>query len=145
MLTQALSGDGTIITRVVSMTNTNPWAKAGIMIREGTAANAKHAFCFVTPVTTNGVGFIRRTATGGMSTYTGGSKNTAPRWLRLVRSGTTITASESVNGTTWTTVGTVTVSLANPVRIGFAVTAGDNNKMCTAVFDVVSITPSGNG
>ena len=57
---EALTGDGTIITRVVSMTNTNQWAKAGIMIREGTAANAKHAFCFVTPVATNGVGFIRR-------------------------------------------------------------------------------------
>lgn len=145
MLTQALTGDGTIITRVVSMTNTNQWAKAGIMIREGTAANAKHAFCFVTPVATNGVGFIRRISTGATSTYTGGSKNTAPRWLRLVRSGTTITASESANGTTWTTVGTVTVSLTNPVRIGFAVTAGDNSKLCTAVFDVVSITPSGNG
>lgn len=145
LLTQALSGDGTIITRVVSMTNTNPWAKAGIMIREGTAAGAKHAFCFVTPVTTNGVGFIRRTSTGAMSTYTGGSKNTVPRWLRLVRSGSTITASESANGTTWTVVGSVSVSMTNPVRIGFAVTSGDNSKLCTAVFDVVSIMPSGNG
>lgn len=145
LLTQAMSGDGIIITRVVSMTDTNPWAKAGIMIREGTAANAKHAFCFVTPVTTNGVGFIRRTSTGAMSAYTGGSKNTAPRWLRLVRSGSTITASESANGTTWTVIGSVNVNMANPVRIGFAVTSGDNSKLCTAVFDVVSITPSGNG
>lgn len=145
LFTQPLSGDATIVARVVSMTNTNVWAKAGLMIREGTAANAKHAFCFVTPVTTNGVGFIRRTSTGAMSTYTGGSKSIAPRWLRLVRSGSTITASESANGTTWTTVGTVTVSMTNPVQIGFAVTAGDNSKLCTAVFDMVSITPAGNG
>jgi regulation of enolase protein 1 (concanavalin A-like superfamily) len=145
LLTQQLSGDGTIVARVVSMTNTNPWAKAGVMIREGTAANAKHAFCFVTPAATNGVGFIRRTSAGAMSTYTGGSKNTAPRWLKLVRSGSLITASESANGTTWTVVGTVTMSMTNPVRIGFAVTSGDNTRLCTAVFDVVSITPSGNG
>jgi regulation of enolase protein 1 (concanavalin A-like superfamily) len=145
MLTQPMTGDGTIVARVVSMTNTNPWAKAGIMIREGTGAGARHAFCFVTPNTTNGVGFIRRTATSALSTYTGGSKSTAPRWLRLVRSGSTITASESANGTTWTVVGSVAVSLANPVRIGFAVTSGDNSRLCTAVFDVVSVTPAGSG
>lgn len=143
LLTQPLSGDGTIVTRVVSLQNTNPWAKAGVMIREGTGAGAKHAFCFVTPG--NGVGFIRRTATGAMSTYTGGSLSAAPRWLRLVRAGSTITASESANGTTWTVVGAVSVSLTNPVQIGFAVTSGDNSKLCTAVFDLVQITPAGNG
>lgn len=143
LLTQALTGDGTIVTRVVSMTNTNPWAKAGVMIREGTGAGAKHAFCFITPG--NGVGFIRRTATNGMSTYTGGSTSTVARWLKLTRAGSTITASESANGTTWTVVGSVGVSLANPVQIGFAVTSGDNSRLCTAVFDLVRITPSGNG
>ncbi|HEX3132770.1 MAG TPA: hypothetical protein VHX44_04210, partial [Planctomycetota bacterium] len=87
----------------------------------------------------------RRTATNAMSTYTAGSTSTVARWLRLVRTGSTITASESANGTTWSVVGSVSVSLANPVQIGFAVTSGDNSKLCTAVFDVVQITPAGNG
>jgi regulation of enolase protein 1 (concanavalin A-like superfamily) len=80
-----------------------------------------------------------------MSTYTAGSKSTVARWLKLARTGTTITASESADGAAWTVVGTVSVSLANPVQIGFAVTSGDNSKLCTAVFDLVQITPSGNG
>ena len=67
------------------------------------------------------------------------------RWLKLARSGATITASESADGATWTVVGTVSVSLTNPVQIGFAVTSGDNSKLCTAVFDLVQITPAGNG
>ena len=141
--TQPLTGDGSIVARVVSMQGTNPWAKAGVMIREGTAAGAKHAFCFITPG--NGVGFIRRTAVDGMSTYTPGSRSTVARWLRLVRSGSTITAAESADGSVWTVVGTVSVALGNPVQVGFAVTSGDNSKLCTAVFDQVRVTPSGNG
>lgn len=141
--TQPLTGDCTIVTRVVSMQGANPWAKAGVMIREGTAAGAKHAFCFITPG--NGVGFIRRTAVDGMSAYTAGSRSAVARWLRLVRSGATITAAESADGNAWTVVGTVSVAMGNPVQIGFAVTSGDNSRLCTAVFDQVRVTPSGNG
>src|ERR1051325_10079280 len=35
-----LTGDGSITARVVSQTNTNPWAKAGVMIRESRAAGS---------------------------------------------------------------------------------------------------------
>ena len=40
---QSLSGDGQIIARVTSMQNTNAYAKAGVMIRESSTANAAHA------------------------------------------------------------------------------------------------------
>ncbi|HEX3133157.1 MAG TPA: PA14 domain-containing protein [Planctomycetota bacterium] len=140
---QPLTGDGTIIARVVSLENTDPWAKAGVMIREGTAAGARHAFCCVT--SSNGVAFQRRTVVNGASAHTAGSLSAAPRWLKLVRTGSTINGYESANGTTWTVVGTTTISLANPVQIGVAVTSHDPAQLCTAVFDLIQIIPSGNG
>ena len=140
---QPLTGDGTIVARVLSLQNTDPWAKAGLMIREGTDAGAKHAFCFVTPV--NGVAFQRRPTTNGPTSHTSGSHNGAARWLRLVRAGTAITGHESPDGVTWTLVGSVTISMTNPVEVGLAVTSHDNAATCTAVFEQVVITPSGSG
>src|SRR5215831_13547745 len=82
---QVLSGDGTIIARVVSQSPTDPWAKAGVMIRETLAANSRHAFMALT--SGNGVAFQRRLATGGNSTGTTVAGPAAPYWVKLTRSG----------------------------------------------------------
>ncbi len=58
---QSISGDFTVTARLSSLTNTDPWAKAGVMVREGTAADARHALTAVT--ISNGLAFQRR-ATG---------------------------------------------------------------------------------
>ena len=42
-----------------------------------------------------------------------GTTAVAPVWLRLVRNGNSVTGSYSANGTTWTTVGTATLTGAN--------------------------------
>src|SRR5882757_924228 len=47
--TQTLTGDGTITARITGLTNTNSWAKAGVMIRDSLAANAPHVFLAATP------------------------------------------------------------------------------------------------
>src|SRR5439155_7382336 len=46
---QPINGDGTVIARVTSVENTAGWAKAGVMIRESLAANAREASVHVTP------------------------------------------------------------------------------------------------
>src|SRR5207245_4829183 len=73
---QPLSGDGQIVARVVSLANTQPFAKAGVMIRESAAANAAHVVLDVRP--TGGVEFMtrnrseeRRVGKGGTSRGTG--------------------------------------------------------------------------
>lgn len=134
---QPLNGNGEIVARVVSIQNTNAWAKAGVMIRESTAANAKNAFMAVTPG--NGLTFQRRLASGGSSTYTGGGAATAPYWVRLVRTANTITGYASNNGSSWTQVGTDTVSMNATVQIGIAVTAHTTSATCSAVIDNVSV------
>lgn len=136
---QSLSGDGEITARVASLENTNAWAKAGVMIRESLTAGSKQAMIVVSP--SSGVSFQRRTATGGSSTSTTTTGITAPRWIRINRTGNVLTTYHSANGTTWTTLGTETISMAANIQIGLAVTSHNNATDCTAVFDNVTVTP----
>lgn len=136
---QTATGDCTIVARVASVENTNAWAKAGVMIRETLNANSKHASCVVTP--SNGISFQRRTSTGGTSTKTDNTGFTAPFWVRVVRSGDTFTASRSPNGTTWTTIGSVTISMASNVYIGLVVTSHNDGALCTSSITNVTATP----
>ena len=139
---QSLNGNGEIVARVASVQNTDPWAKAGVMIRDTTASGARNAFMAVTPG--NGVTFQRRLTTSGASTSTSGAVVTAPYRVRLVRSGNTFTGYASTNGSTWTQVGTDTITMGTTVQVGLAVTAHNNAVSCTSVIDNVTvITPIG--
>lgn len=137
----SLTGDGEIRARVTSQTNTWPWAKAGVMIRDGTAAGAAHAMMVVTPG--NGFAFQYRTTSGGGSSHTAGpALNAFPNnWVRLTRSGSTITSYVSANGTSWTQVGTATIAMASTVNIGLPVTSTNNSTASVATFDNVTVTP----
>jgi hypothetical protein len=132
-----LTGDGEIRARVLGVENTNTWAKAGVMVRETLEAGSRHAMMVLTPG--NGLSFQRRTATGGTSLSTSGGAAAAPRWVRVVRAGSTLTGSASTDGTTWTTVGTETIAMGEAVYVGLAVTSHDNAQRCTARFDNVSL------
>lgn len=134
---RTIFGDGSITARVDSVTNTNAWTKVGVMLRETIAANAKHAFMIVSPG--KGLAFQRRTATGGTSTHTAGPMATAPYWVRLTRTGSTITAAVSVNGLTWTSVGTATISMGATIQAGLAVSSHVDGTVATASFSGVSI------
>jgi glucose/arabinose dehydrogenase/regulation of enolase protein 1 (concanavalin A-like superfamily) len=134
---QPFSGNVDIRARVTGVTNTNTWAKAGVMIRETLNANSKHAMVAVTPG--QGVAFQRRTSTGGSSTHTAAS-GSAPYWVRLVRSGNTFTAYRSSTGSTWTQIGSVTISMTANVFVGLPVTSHNNSSVCTATFTNVSVT-----
>lgn len=139
-VSQPLSGDGTITARVSNLQNTHAWAKAGVMIRESTAAGSRHSLMAITPQ--NGASFQRRQTTNGISTSTTEAGIVAPQWVRLVRSGSTVTGYRSVNGSTWVQVGSDTIAMSAAVRVGLAVTSHQNGSLCTAVFDQVSITTS---
>ncbi len=137
---QPLNGDGTIVARVASLTNTDSWAKAGVMIRENLDANARHAMVVVTP--NYGVAFQRRTTTGGSSAHTAGTAK-APYWVKLTRAGNTFTAHQSVDGKAWTQIGSaVTISMTSSVYVGLALTSHNNGVLNTAILDNVSVTAS---
>jgi regulation of enolase protein 1 (concanavalin A-like superfamily) len=136
---QPASGDCDITARVVGVQNTDPWAEAGVMIRETLNSNSKHVSAFVTSA--NGVARYRRTSTGGYSSYSRTTGLTAPYWVRVVRSSNTFTAYRSANGTTWTSMGSVTVTMGANVFIGLAVTSHRDGTLNTSTIDTVTATP----
>lgn len=131
---QALNGDGSIVARITSQTNTNQWAKAGVMIKESNTVNAKYVFMGVTP--SNGYrmqyNFTGDTA-GGIYTFPNS-------WVKLTRSGNVFTTYTSQDGNTWNQAGTTTLAMNAQVRIGLFVTAHDNTVLSTATFDNVSVS-----
>ncbi|HSX34436.1 MAG TPA: Ig-like domain-containing protein [Candidatus Saccharimonadales bacterium] len=135
---QQLTGDGEIKARIATQQNTQEWALAGVMIRDSLAPGSRHALAAMTP--SHGLSFDYRATTGGNTSYTAGGSGTVPYWLRLVRSGNTITASKSTNGTTWTSMGSASITMGSTVYIGLAVTSHANGTLGTATFDNISFT-----
>ncbi len=135
---ESLSGNGSITAEVVSQTNSNVWAKAGVMFRETLATGATNAFVAVTPA--QGSVFQDRPTTGASSTSTGGPDVAAPYWVRVVRSGNTFTGYVSPNGTTWTEITSYTFTMATNAYVGLAVSSHDNGVLSTAVFNNVTVT-----
>ena len=138
-LYRAASGDCDIRVCVSSLQNTHNAAKAGVMIRESLNPDSIHALVDVTPGA--GVEFIRRATPGGASAVTSVAGLTAPRWLRLTRSGNSFTSYHSANGLTWTPIGTNTIAMATSVYVGLAVNSHADGLLCAATFDDVSVPP----
>jgi hypothetical protein len=111
------------------------------MVRADTAADARHASTFLTPG--NGIAFQRRLAPGDVSRHTAGAKS-GKAWVRVERNAGIVTGYESADGTTWTKIDSADLGLSTrPALIGLAVTAHDNAKLCTAVFEQVTLVMPG--
>jgi len=138
-----LTGAGSITVKVLSVGNTDPWAKAGIMIRETLDANSKHALACVTPG--SGVAAEGRNIVGGTSVSMREAGITAPHWIRLERNlAGVFKVTHSADGTTWVPVqGALDQTIwmdAPSLYIGLAVTAHNANATCEAKFSNVTTT-----
>ena len=131
----------TVTARVVSQSNTASGAKAGVMIRETTAANAREAMTGTTPAT--GIAFLYRPTAAATTTKVLTSNFTLPYWVRLVRAGDVITAYRSFDGIGWAYHSQVTIPIGGPVYAGLAVSSVNDGTKATGVFDNVSITGGG--
>jgi regulation of enolase protein 1 (concanavalin A-like superfamily) len=127
-----LTGNGLVEAQVTSLTNTNPWAKAGVMIRQTLAPESRNVFVFATP--NNGIAAQARTTAGGTTSFTPGPWANAPHWLRLVRTANRITAYASPDAITWTEIAAYDIEMSSTVYVGFAVTSHDKTQLNTAVF-----------
>jgi parallel beta-helix repeat protein len=136
---QSVSGDQTIIARVVSENGTQSYAKAGVMLRETLATNSVEASVLLTP--TNGVAMEIRPTTGAASINVVGwvKGPVPPQWVKLARSGSVFTAFYSTDGSTWTQFASTNVTMATSETAGLAVTSHDNTALNTATFDNVII------
>jgi regulation of enolase protein 1 (concanavalin A-like superfamily) len=135
-----LSGNGSITAKVLSLTNTNTWAQAGVMMRETLDAGSKHVTMVVTPG--QGTSFRRRlnpNASGVRDQTTG---ITAPYWVKLTRSGNIFKAERSADGKTWVAAqgSPVAIIMLTDVYVGLVVTSRDIIATCTAEFSDVDIS-----
>ena len=139
---QPLTGNGSITAEVTSLTGEHanlasaqravqvgsglvpglaPWAKTGIIIKRGTDQGSAYAAMMVTGA--HGVR-MQDNFTGDTAGMPGDVSAAHPRWLRLTRSGDTITGYDSADGTHWTQVGTVHLTgLPSTVQAGLFATS----------------------
>lgn len=173
---QPLTGNGSITARVTSLTGEHavltgrpaqvgngpglepglvPWSKAGIIIKQSTRPGSAYAAMMVTGG--NGVR-MQDNYTQDTAGMPGKVSAVHPRWLRLTRSGDTITGYDSADGAHWTLVGTARLTrLPATVQVGMFATSpnyvvtqnsfgGSSNdagpSQATGVFDHVSLSPA---
>jgi hypothetical protein len=151
---KTLSGVGSIVAQVISVDNTDPWAKAGIMIRETLDAGSKFAAVYITPTNadgtpTQGCRFQARSdtdidATSDTSVATPEQMAiTAPYWVKLDRDfAGNFRGYYSANGSTWQAMSwnPQNISMSSNVYVGLALTSHNNNATGQAVFSNVTIT-----
>ncbi len=132
-----VTGNTEIIARVASNNKPGEWSKSGIMIRESLADNAKHVMLVKAPW--HGIVNQYRINTAGESDNFNQDTLKTPKWLKLNRSGNTITSSYSYDGISWTTFNSVTVSMTNNVYVGLCA-AGINSSLANkSTYDNVKV------
>jgi regulation of enolase protein 1 (concanavalin A-like superfamily) len=141
-----VTGDFTITARLMDVTWAGYWIdKVGIMMRESLAANSKMFAVTFGEYGTRLARVATRSTTGGVATWQDGNKFTVvPVWLRLQRTGNVFTASQSVDGVTWNTMGTSTFAQSNTYYAGLAVCGrSGSTTLNTSMFDNVSTVGGG--
>lgn len=130
-------GDGMVAARVVSLTNTDAWAKAGVMVRGTFDSTSPNAAMVITPGGT--CGFQARSTPGGATTFTTGPRVAVGHWVGVTRAGTQFKGWVSPDGINWTQVGTAAVTMPDDVFFGVVASAHSNTgAQTTATFDHVS-------
>ncbi len=140
---KTLTGDGSLVARVVSVgTGTNTWAKGGVMIRASLNGGAMDAYMTITGGGGNGASFqYRLTTNGACANVDAGTALTAPYWVKIQRTGGTISVYFSADGKTWTAFGTPqALTMTDPVYIGLCVCSHQTGENRTMQFDNITIT-----
>jgi ABC-type transport system involved in multi-copper enzyme maturation permease subunit len=136
LVRQPLPGNGAVTARVTSLAGSaapgiadgtsvlQPWAKAGIII----TASPRQGSAYAAIMVTGGHGVrMQDDYTNDIPGLPGPVSAAAPRWLRLVRSGDTLTGYDSADGTHWTRVGAARLpGPAAAVQVGIFAASPDS-------------------
>lgn len=154
------TGNFDVQVRVADVGISNPFVRAGMMARESLDESGRFAAIFASSAQV-GSFFESRVSNGGNITrqsIPGGFPANYPQtWLRLRRVGNAFTGFASVDGQTWTQLGSASISLPSKILLGLAVTSLDastttarfrdfgdtaSQSVGTFVNDSESLTPS---
>ncbi len=132
---ESLPTTGAIIAQITSVTNGGASAQAGVMVRADLTASSALAAVLITP--SSGIEWIYRPTDGGFASESTFGGIQAPKFVQLTISASTITGSYSSNGSTWSTLGSATISLGAGPLVGLAASA------TTTQIGNVTILPNG--
>ncbi len=131
---ESVTGDFDVKVRVASLTQADPWSRAGLMARATLTTNSPFAATFAT-TGGGGVHFGVRTGAVVAAAYSGSFPVNYPNtWLRLQRSGNVFTGYASLDGDNWSQLGTSTAALPDTVSLGLAAASQANGQGVTAQF-----------
>ena len=143
---KTLTDGGSIEAQVLSVENTNGWAKAGVMIRETLEPGSKFAAVYVTPG--NGCRLQARTDTDINATSDTGVETaeqtaiSAPYWVRIERDASgNFRGYYSSDGMNWQSiVWRPMLTIASNAYVGLALTSHNAGVACEAKFSNVRTT-----
>jgi hypothetical protein len=154
-------GNGSVVARIDSLDNTHVDARAGIMFRErnepvttysdwaedytaaysnGTILVSGARTVAVVRDPAGQMQMVYRSATNGTLQTAGTVDAAYGPYAKLVRSGDTFTGTCSSDGESWTQIAQITLSMAERVEMGMAVTSGDDTVLAEATFSSFSRT-----
>jgi len=142
---KTLSGIGSISVKVESLQNTDPFAKAGVMIRNSLDPDSTYTALLLTPE--NGVRFQYRQIAGDITDREFDDTLVAPYWVKLERDvGSGFRGYTSADGANWQQFTLrPSVTMNSDVYIGLALTSHAADVTCEAVFSNVITTGSVSG
>lgn len=132
---KVVTGESEVVARVLSVRSTDPWARAGLMMRAGLGADTRHVFLAITAA--RGGSVASREHRGGETTVACDRTSAAGSWIKLKRDGETITALRSPDGRRWRVVEKLTLPMGEEICAGLAVVGGSEGTFGEATFDNV--------
>lgn len=135
---QPAGGRIELTARVLSMQNTHPHAKAGVMVRDVLNPTSRFVMFLVKP--TGELALEYRSS--GNAELVKREKVDLPVWLRLQRDGNRWQALHSADGKSWIPFAELDAAMT-PGHAGLAVLSHDTSRLCIARFDHVDLKSSG--
>jgi alpha-galactosidase len=138
-LNQDALKDNSLSARIILQTNSDPWAKTGLMYRESTDANSKFVLICTTPG--NGISLQWRDSTGGNCEKMDFIETTLPVYFRLDKKDAIFNALKSSDGIKWESLGNVTLKygFADRCIAGLLVLSHTSHQLNLSKFDLVKI------
>ncbi|MDX9879967.1 MAG: discoidin domain-containing protein [Sedimentisphaerales bacterium] len=146
-----LSGDGSIVALVESVSRAVDWTKAGVMIRETLEAGSPFAAVYATP--DYGCRYQARLTADVAAVSDSGVVTTeqtalvAPYWVKIERVGNAFNGYYSTDGENWTAMAwnPQTIAMGANVYVGLAITSHSAGVLASAEFSGVATTGNVNG
>lgn len=137
---KTVTGDSEIVARIVHVPPGHPGALAGVMMRAGLEAEAPHVLL---AVASGRPGWLQWRDAGGRPPMTTAQPDLRPpAWLKLKRSGPTVTAYKSRNGRHWRLAGDVPLAFPGAFYVGLAAAGSRGHPLDNATFDQVQEAPA---